>query len=322
MLFILYAVLIAALCGIVIVWLITWRAYVIRDQQLRRACPGSTTPSELARLTSTCDVLFMSVSSISNDKNDKSKDYSFDSIYNALTINTVALATQSSFYHVGFVVTLSEEQRRALGYRSRKAMVHYVDPKHQRFFEPTPLCAPLSRARSHSGGLSDPPGNPNPCLSDLLQVLDTYRARRGHVLVCRYVPQDNYDNHGSPAEHPGHDSLLKEKPIMTPQRLLREARRIGCGKGYDDSFIRRYLFSGSVPRSELDALHCNTFVGLLLEDMGELPPSTRPVRDYIPGSLLRLMQQHATSYPRHLQECYGLSPLHSCKGECKQSIIS
>jgi hypothetical protein len=57
-----------------------------------------------------------------------------------------------------------------------------------------------------------------------------------------------------------------------------DVTRSFCDHEYDEAFVSSYLKGRSTK------LNCLTFVGAVLERIGALPPSDRPVKDYAPGA--------------------------------------
>jgi hypothetical protein len=162
--------------------------------------------------------------------------------------------TGTCFYHVGIVV----EQG------STKYLLHYVDPAYNDFFQPKPLGCGL---RPSGEGAAN---NLNPCLSEISSLLERGAKYDTRILVRTY--------NGS----------------LSSNDIMGLARRIGCGRPYDQRFYLSY-FTQRYKR-DVVVLHCNTFIGLLLEAMGELPPSPHPVRDYVPGRLWQKVLDAAPSY--------------------------
>lgn len=87
--------------------------------------------------------------------------------------------------------------------------------------------------------------------------------------------------------------------IMTPvvpqdgATLVTIGRSIACGvvnATYDTDFVGSYVRS-MLFKINARNLHCNTFVGLLLERIGILPVERNPTQAYIPGATMHAMKQ-------------------------------
>jgi len=218
-------------------------------------------------------------------------------------LSTVAInsATATTFYHASIVVRLPDsasaspnglESSSGSGSGSgsssssgssrpmnsgRKVLLHYVNPDYWDFFMPASIC----------GGPAGDERSLNPCVSDARSMLEQYARRRGHVLVAPY------------------------QGGASSEEIVSMAMRMSCGMPYDRHFVTTFLLDllRRHKTSDLRALHCNTFVGLLLEALGELKPSSQPVRDYVPGRLLRLLAAEPSNhYPGEKVYCCEVAP--------------
>lgn len=145
----------------------------------------------------------------------------------------------------------------------KKWLLHYTDPRYAYFYKPVFLCK--------DQGVSDM------CISDLADICQEWTDYGTYVLIAPYDGQFNSD------------------------MLIAKAKEIGCGKPYDGKFMWTYITSkyNVAPK----ALNCNTFIGLLLEEMGELAKSPHPVRDYIPGRLWQRILHDAPHYKNKATYC-------------------
>lgn len=162
----------------------------------------------------------------------------------------VGAACGSVFYHMGVVVRVGE----------RPLLMHFVDPKERAFFAPRYVCM----ARD---GL---------CLSDLAPLLTRYGAG---TLVAVAKLRDPL---------PGHAFRRAGMSVACPAGAQ--------PKRYDSGFLSTYAASVWRAAAALGAsgpggvLHCNTFVGAVLERVGAVPAARYPVLAYTPGGVLRLLE--------------------------------
>jgi hypothetical protein len=168
----------------------------------------------------------------------------------------------TAYFHVGVVVELDVGQGQGQPY-----LMHYVDPSHQAFYQPMYACSDVDDL----------------CLSDLRALCGRYQ--RGS-LVAVHRP--------------------KLSLSLTSTDILSAALRVAKGLPYDVNYTMSYAASIALRvigrQHRPAALNCNTFVGLLCEELSLLERRSQyPARDYVPGKLqLALMSsgnfRHVETY--------------------------
>lgn len=86
--------------------------------------------------------------------------------------------------------------------------------------------------------------------------------------------------------------------------IINLAMSMACGNDYDTGMFVSYIIKKYSPEAT-DSVHCNTFIGTLLERMGVLSKSPHPIRDYVPGKLQKRIHSEAVGYASN-PECMML----------------
>ena len=155
------------------------------------------------------------------------------------------------FYHIAIVVRSRKESDPKLYF------MHFVDSiARGKFFEPSFVC------NDNMDSVS---------LSDIQVVLPKYKD--GTMIL-----------------------VLRDKEInseMNNDAIWKYGLEVGCGRSYDRRYIAEYLLT--MVNNDLDTthqrMHCNTFLGKLLEALGITPVSSNPLADYTPGSINDLIMR-------------------------------
>lgn len=164
-----------------------------------------------------------------------------------------AVYCRSCFYHVGIVVVLGD---------GVKCLLHFVDPVWRPFYG---RCHPFPPSQQQ-----DTHGAPDLCISDLGSLVNKYPPA---TLLC--ICKNSERRHNS--------SSSKE--------LLEAARSVSRDKRYPPNLFLSFLYALTSPLLSSEnvkgTLHCNSFIGLLLEELEILDKSDEdPDIVYIPGKLL------------------------------------
>jgi hypothetical protein len=155
------------------------------------------------------------------------------------------------FYHIAIVVRSREESDPKLYF------MHFLDSiARGKFFEPIFVC------NDNLDSVS---------ISDIQVVLPKYKDGT-MILVLRNKEVDG---------------------AMDNDTIWRYGLEVGCGRSYDRRYIAEYLLT--MVNNDLDTthqrMHCNTFLGKLLEALGIIPVSSNPLADYTPGSINDLIMR-------------------------------
>ena len=140
---------------------------------------------------------------------------------------------------------------------SNNELLHYIEPNLEWFYRPHRRLCPTG-----------------PCFSNVSDLVDAHREHTGRAAMCVLRPT----------------SSVKREDIVDAAMLV--ARCGNRPRYYEDSFIVSYVTRRFHPVG--DTLHCNTFIGVLMEQLGLLPISEHPREDYRPGRILPLMLRSGT----------------------------
>jgi hypothetical protein len=140
---------------------------------------------------------------------------------------------------------------------SNGEMLHYIEPNLAWFYRPRRRLCPTG-----------------PCFSNISELVEAHSKHTGGVTMLVLRPA----------------SKMQDGAIIDAARWVSR-----CGshpRNYEDSYIVSYVTRRFHP--VIDTLHCNTFVGLLMEQLGRLPISEHPREDYRPGRLLSMLVRRGT----------------------------
>lgn len=174
-----------------------------------------------------------------------------------------AVYCKTCFYHVGIVVSGEAQELNSI---PRKFILHVVDPWTTAFYEPLRIC---------------PQDGSSLCVSSLETMLQK-KYQDGTVF-----------------------GILSPIESLESRDILEGALAIACWKPYTPYLVPNYVWHlmsplmslGGGPVGPAQNMHCNTFVGLLMERLGRLPPADQPDVAYIPGKLIKALSRALTMTP-------------------------